>query len=96
VVISVIGLLTEMGGIHLKRNAINSTGSQMPPHRHLSKTEVIVYNAITSQSNQESNQNLVEQVIEITKFSELQVRAALFLLLQKDVISSDEIIDTDI
>ncbi|MDF2960483.1 MAG: hypothetical protein K0S39_2218 [Paenibacillus sp.] len=80
----------------MKRKAIEPAGNQISPLPHLCKTEIMVYEAITSESKLESNQNLVKQVATITKLSELQVRAAILLLLQKNVIFSDEIIDTDI
>jgi hypothetical protein len=79
----------------LKHRAVNPHGNQISPSQHLSNTEMIVFQAISSKTKKGSNQNLVEHVIQTTRLSELQVRAAFFLLLQKNVISSGEIIDME-
>jgi predicted transcriptional regulator len=78
----------------LKQNRNKSSGHQITPLSRLSNTEKTVMNAISSQSKLE-DKNLVDKIVETTKLSELQVRAAFFLLLQKKLISSREIIDME-
>jgi hypothetical protein len=66
-----------------------------PPCLSLGKTETTVYQAL-QHAKSWGDRDLVQYLAEKTRMSDLQIKAALVLLLQKKVISSEEIIDSEI
>lgn len=64
------------------REYTKETRSSLP---ELCEAEIIVYKAISTESDQDGSMDLVNHVANQTQLTELQVRAALLLLWQKKV-----------